>query len=103
MELGEPDASGRRRPVAIEGSNFVLDVDCVIMAIGTKLNKLIRRDNRGTGSRTNAAESVQIARRRQLSPGRRVCRRRCRDRRSNGYSGYGCRENSCGQHRSVLK
>lgn len=41
MELGEPDASGRRRPVAKEGSNFVLDVDCVIMAIGTKLNKLI--------------------------------------------------------------
>ena len=41
MELGEPDASGRRRPVAKKGSNFVLDVDCVIMAIGTKLNKLI--------------------------------------------------------------
>lgn len=41
MELGEPDASGRRRPVEIEGSNFILDVDCVIMAIGTKLNKLI--------------------------------------------------------------
>ena len=41
MELGEPDASGRRRPVAKEGSNFVLDVDCVIMAIGTKLNRLI--------------------------------------------------------------
>ena len=41
MALGEPDASGRRRPVAKEGSNFVLDVDCVIMAIGTKLNKLI--------------------------------------------------------------
>ena len=41
MELGEPDASGRRRPQAIEGSNFVLDVDCVIMAIGTKLNRLI--------------------------------------------------------------
>ncbi len=41
MELGEPDASGRRRPVAVEGSNFVLDVDCVIMAIGTKLNRLI--------------------------------------------------------------
>ncbi len=41
MELGEPDASGRRRPKAVEGSNFVLDVDCVIMAIGTKLNKLI--------------------------------------------------------------
>lgn len=41
MELGEPDASGRRRPVVIEGSNYVIDVDCVIMAIGTKLNKLI--------------------------------------------------------------
>lgn len=41
MELGEPDASGRRRPVAVEGSNFVLDVDCVIMSLGTKLNTLI--------------------------------------------------------------
>lgn len=41
MELGEPDASGRRRPVEIKNSNFVLDVDCVIMAIGTRLNKLI--------------------------------------------------------------
>ena len=41
MELGEPDSSGRRRPVEIKGSNMVLDVDCVIMSIGTKLNKLI--------------------------------------------------------------
>ena len=41
MELGEPDASGRRRPVAVKDSNFVIDVDCVIMAIGTKLNRLI--------------------------------------------------------------
>lgn len=41
MELGEPDASGRRRPIEKKGSNFVLDVDAVIMAIGTKLNKLI--------------------------------------------------------------
>ena len=41
MELGEPDASGRRRPIEKKGSNFVLEVDCVIMAIGTKLNKLI--------------------------------------------------------------
>ncbi len=41
MQLGEPDASGRRRPEEIKGSNFVLDVDCVIMAIGTKLNTLI--------------------------------------------------------------
>ncbi|QHI71861.1 NADPH-dependent glutamate synthase [Aminipila terrae] len=41
MELGEPDSSGRRRPVEKKGSNFVLDVDAVIMAIGTRLNKLI--------------------------------------------------------------
>ena len=36
MELGEPDASGRRRPIPVEGSDFVLDLDCVIAAIGTK-------------------------------------------------------------------
>ena len=41
MQLGEPDASGRRKPVAIEGSNYILDVDEVIMAIGTRLNTLI--------------------------------------------------------------
>ena len=41
MKLGEPDASGRRRPVEIEGSNFVLEVEEVIMSIGTRLNKLI--------------------------------------------------------------
>ncbi len=41
MELGEPDASGRRRPIPIEGSNFEIPVDMVIMSIGTKLNTLI--------------------------------------------------------------
>ncbi|MEM1483355.1 NADPH-dependent glutamate synthase [Oscillospiraceae bacterium PP1C4] len=47
MELGEPDASGRRRPVAKEGSNFVLDVDTVIMSIGTSPNPLIRSTTTG--------------------------------------------------------
>ena len=47
MELGEPDASGRRRPIAKEGSNFVLDVDTVIMAIGTSPNPLIRSTTQG--------------------------------------------------------
>ena len=42
MELGEPDASGRRRPVEVPGSEFTLDVDCVIMAIGTSPNPLIK-------------------------------------------------------------
>ena len=41
MELGEPDASGRRRPVEVEGSNHIVPVDMVIMSIGTKLNTLI--------------------------------------------------------------
>lgn len=41
MELGEPDDSGRRRPVEIKGSNFTLEVDAVIMAIGTSPNPLI--------------------------------------------------------------
>lgn len=41
MELGEPDASGRRRPVAIPGSEFTLDVDMVVMSIGTSPNPLI--------------------------------------------------------------
>ena len=43
MELGEPDASGRRRPIVKEGSEFVLDVDTVIMAIGTSPNPLLRK------------------------------------------------------------
>jgi len=41
MELGEPDASGRRSPIAIEGSEFVIDVDTVIMSLGTSPNPLI--------------------------------------------------------------
>ncbi len=40
MELGEPDASGRRRPVPVEGSEFSIDVDAVIMALGTSANKM---------------------------------------------------------------
>ena len=42
MELGEPDASGRRRPIEKKGSDFTLDVDCVIMALGTTPNPLIK-------------------------------------------------------------
>lgn len=47
MELGEPDASGRRRPIEKEGSNFVLDVDAVIIAIGNTPNPLIRSTTEG--------------------------------------------------------
>ncbi len=47
MELGEPDESGRRRPVPVEGSEFVIDVDAVIMAIGTSPNPLIKATTDG--------------------------------------------------------
>jgi len=47
MELGEPDASGRRRPVVIEGSEFEMDVDTVIMSLGTSPNPLISSTTKG--------------------------------------------------------
>ena len=58
MELGEPDAKGRRRPVPIEGSEFVLDVDTVIMAIGTSPNPLIK--NTTTGLEVNAHGGIIV-------------------------------------------
>ncbi|MCQ2537636.1 MAG: NADPH-dependent glutamate synthase [Lachnospiraceae bacterium] len=50
MELGEPDASGRRRPVVKEGSEFVIDVDTVIMSLGTSPNPLITSTTEGLES-----------------------------------------------------
>ncbi len=47
MELGEPDASGRRRPIVKEGSEFTMEVDTVIMSIGTSPNPLIRSTTPG--------------------------------------------------------
>ncbi len=47
MELGEPDASGRRRPVPIEGSEYEIELDTVIMALGTSPNPLIASTTEG--------------------------------------------------------
>ena len=47
MELGEPDASGRRRPVEVEGSEFAMDLDTVIMSLGTSPNPLISSTTEG--------------------------------------------------------
>jgi glutamate synthase (NADPH/NADH) small chain len=47
MELGEPDASGRRRPIPIDGSEFDMDVDTVIMALGTRPNPLVFTESGG--------------------------------------------------------
>ena len=47
MKLDEPDESGRRRPIPIEGSEFVIDADCVIISIGTSPNPLISQTTKG--------------------------------------------------------
>ena len=47
MELGEPDESGRRRPVEVQGSEFVIDVDTVVISIGTSPNPLIKSTTKG--------------------------------------------------------
>lgn len=52
MTLGEPDASGRRKPVVKEGSEFDLPVDCVIMALGTSPNPLIKSTTVGLETQT---------------------------------------------------
>ncbi len=50
MELGEPDKSGRRRPKPIEGSEFVMDVDTVIMSLGTSPNPILVQTTEGLGA-----------------------------------------------------
>jgi len=47
MELGEPDSKGRRRPVPLKGSDFVMELDTVIMSIGTSPNPLIKNTTEG--------------------------------------------------------
>ena len=47
MELGEPDEKGRRRPVEVQGSEFDMEMDCVIMALGTSPNPLIKNTTKG--------------------------------------------------------
>ena len=51
MELGEPDASGRRRPVEIPGSEYEIDLDTVIMSLGTSPNPLICFYNKRSGDK----------------------------------------------------
>ena len=62
MELGEPDASGRRRPVEIPGSEYDMDVDTVIMSLGTSPNPLISSTTKGLDSKQ---EKMYHCRRRQ--------------------------------------
>ena len=60
MELGEPDASGRRRPVEIPGSEFVIECDTVLMSLGTSPNPLIPSTTKGLNvSRGNCIEAAE--------------------------------------------
>lgn len=61
MELGEPDASGRRKPVVKEGSNFTIPVDCVVMAIGNSPNPLIRSTTEGLEANSHGCIIVDDA------------------------------------------
>jgi glutamate synthase (NADPH/NADH) small chain len=58
MELGEPDASGRRRPVPIEGSNYIVDVDLVVVAIGNSSNPLVQKTT--PGLKTNKWGNITV-------------------------------------------
>ena len=66
MELGEPDASGRRRPVEIPGSEYEIDVDTVIMSLGTSPNPLISSTTIGLD--IEQAENVSLLMRRPVRP-----------------------------------
>lgn len=100
MELGEPDASGRRRPVAIEGSEFQLAVDTVIMALGTSPNPLIRSTT--PGLETNKKGCLVVNEDNMTTRDGRVCRRRRRDRRCDRHPRHGCRqEGRCGYRRAL--
>ena len=58
MELGEPDASGRRRPVAATGSDFLIDMDTVVYALGTTANPIIAQTTQGL--KTNRWGYIEI-------------------------------------------
>jgi glutamate synthase (NADPH/NADH) small chain len=58
MELGEPDASGRRRPIMIEGSNFTIPVDTVVVAVGNASNPLIPKTT--PGLKTNKWGNIEV-------------------------------------------
>lgn len=91
MELGEPDASGRRSPIPIEGSNYVLDVDTVIMSLGTSPNPLIRSTTKGLETNRKGCLVVNEETNQTTREGV-YAGRRCRNRRSNRYPRNGQRE-----------
>ena len=90
MELGEPDASGRRRPVEIPGSEFTIDVDTVIMSLGTSPNPLISSTTIGldVNKRKCIIADEEFG---KTSQRRRICWWRCCNRCCHCYPCYGSR------------
>ena len=88
MELGEPDDSGRRRPVPKPGTEYVLDVDMVVCALGTTANPIIAQST--PGLRTNRSGYIEVDEARDdVSPWA-LRRRRHRDRLRHRDPGHGC-------------
>ena len=90
MKLGEPDASGRARPVPVPGSEFVLPCDVVVVAIGTRANPLLTATC--PDLKLNKYGQHPGGRQRHDQPPGRVRRRRHRARRGHGHSGHGRRQ-----------
>ena len=89
MELGEPDASGRRRPVPKEGSEFELPLSVAVIAIGTSANPIVQSTTPGLG--TNKRGYIQASERDAANDAQScVCRWGHRDRRRDGDSRDGC-------------
>ena len=96
MELGEPDASGRRSPVPIAGSEFEMKVDTVIFALGTSPNPIVFTDAQGL-QRTRHGTVVADARNGPHQARRRVGGRRRGHRRGDGHQRHGRRQaRGCG-------
>ena len=100
MQLGEPDASGRRSPVPIPGSEFDMDVDMVIMALGTSPNPLVFVDAEGL-QRTRHGTVVADQDTGRTTMPKCLGRRRCRDRRCDRDQRHGRRQTRCRRYRSL--
>ncbi len=93
MGLGEPDASGRRRPVPIEGSEYTMEVDLVVCAIGQSPNPLIPQTTPGLKVGKWGNVEVDWTTMATEHPGH-LCRRRHRPGRGDGHPGHGRRPGS---------
>ena len=87
MELGEPDESGRRRPVPVEGSEFLVDADTVVFALGFGVDDAPSKGCEGLETNKWGEVTIDADDRRHQPPGR-LRRRRLRARRRPGRHGH---------------